>query len=198
MAPVGDADGAVNDAKAASDGHVGEVTSVRLLNVTPVIVLIAVLHAAPLSKAVIVQSYTANWVSPSRSVQPSPTLPETTTDPIGTNWLNDSVDEVVDAVGVGVFFCAHQICAPPHGHGPEKLIVIVMLLPLNKHAVRTKEFVAVMVPGAHLAVNTPAAAGELLRMTGATHPTAPAPASFLSNLRRSSSVVSCGLTIDEL
>ena len=198
MAPVGDADGAAIGAKEASDGHVGDVVTVRLLNVTPVIELIAVLHAAPLSAAVIVQSYTANCVSPSRSVQPRPTLPETTTDPIGTNWLNDSVDVALDAVGVGMFFCAHQICTPPHGHGPEKLIVIVMMLPLFRHAVRTKEFVAVMVPGAHLAVNTPAAAGELLRMAGATQPTAPAPASFLSNLRRSSSVVSFGLRIDEL
>lgn len=85
MAPVGDDDDALNGANDASDGHVGEVTRVRLLNVTPVIELITVLHALPLSNAVIVQSYTANCVSPSRSVQPRPTLPDTSTDPIGTN-----------------------------------------------------------------------------------------------------------------
>lgn len=76
--------------------------------------------------------------------------------------------------------------------------MIVMLLPFDKQAVLTKEFVAVIVPGAHFAVNTPAAAGELLKMTGATQPTAPAPASFLSKSRRSSSVLSFGLTIHEL
>ena len=53
---------------AASDGHVADVTSVRLLRVTAETEL-ATLHACPLSVAVIVQLYTAYCVSPSRSVQ---------------------------------------------------------------------------------------------------------------------------------
>jgi hypothetical protein len=112
--------------------------------------------------------------------------------------LNDN-DADVDAIaGDGEFFRAHQICAPPHGQGPENVMAICTLVPVPSHAVWAKEFDAVMVPGAHFAVNTPAAAAVLLKMTGATHPTAPAPASFLSNLRRSSSVVSGGLTSAQL
>lgn len=88
-------------------------------------------------------------------------------------------------VGAGVFFWAHHFLVPPQGHGPVKVIVMVMVDDAPTHAVRTNPAVAVIVPGAHFAVNTPADAVPALRMTGAVQPIAPATAALRRSVRRS-------------
>ena len=105
---------------------------------------------------------------------------------IGTTTLNTSVDVVVETTGVGVFFLAHHSMVPPHGQAPAKLMVIVIVVLLLVQPVCTNDAVAVIVPGAHLDVNTPADTGELIKMTGAVQPTAPAAAALRSRARRSS------------
>ena len=186
-APGGGAGVAEKAAAAASDGHPALVTSVRPVRAGWVIDWKLELHAPPLSVAVIDQLYTAYCRSPSRSVHPSATLPVmvTVVEIAMRMFGTTSVAVAPVTTGAGVFFCVHHNLVPPHGQGPAKLIVMFIVLEFDKQFTCAKVALAVIVPGAHFAVNTPAETGELLTMTGTVQPTAPAVAAFRSRARRS-------------
>lgn len=71
-------------------------------------------------------------------MHPSATLPLIVmVEKMGIVTENERVDDVPDTVGAGEFFCAHHSLVPPHGHGPENEIVMVMMLVVGRHDTST-------------------------------------------------------------
>jgi hypothetical protein len=107
-------------------------------------------------------------------------------DEMGMVTWKVSVELAEATAGIGEFFRAHHVLAPPHGHGPANEMVMVIVVDALVHAFCTKVGSgAVVVPGAHLAVKTPADAMPLVRMTGTVQLTAPASAARRSRALRS-------------